>query len=187
MKTIQLRNNEIENHLEDLVKTKIKERLVKGNISNLQHISQTPSDQAITIKKARYVIRQWYTQHIFKYMDSLGEREHFWDKQRLSVDDWDGLTRVILTDLFGDNFFSTDSVEINSNILSLEISHPHASQYALEIWRPLFHNAVDTSQIKLDRLPFEKIKPTFLYPKTTIQSALSPPKSIQQSFQVQCE
>jgi hypothetical protein len=185
MKTIQIRNNEIENSLEELVKIKVKERLVRGNISNLKHISQTPNDQAITIKKARYVIRKWYTQNIFKYMDSKEEREHFWDKQRLSIDDWDGLTRVILKDLFGENFFSSnDSVEMNSNILSLEVSHKKATDYALELWRPLFHNAADTSQIKLDRLPFEKIKPVFIYPKVTIQSALSPPKAIQQSFQV---
>jgi len=130
------------------------------------------------IRKSRYVIARWYPKHVFPYM-TPEEIEQFWDSHRLSEDDWDGLTRLLLDQIFGYEFLTP--YEENNNIFALYTKHPDSRRYAKELWPPLF-SSKPVENLQLDRSEFEKIKPKFIAPKVKISDLFEPSRIVQLTF-----
>jgi len=123
------------------------------------------------------VISRWFPKRVFPYM-TTEEINYFWDRLRLSEDDWDGLTRYLLDSLFGLTFMVPH--EPTDRLFALKVFHPLTRRYAKELW-PYFFSST-TQQVKLDRSEFEKLKPTFEAPRVKIRDVFEPSKIVQKTF-----
>ncbi len=90
-------------------------------------VRQTKEAFAETLEKGSIVVQQFYESRIFPLMQKK-EIEDLWYTKGLAVNDWIGLTKFHLKQIFSDAFLTP--MEDSSSSFVLNVTHTTASEYA---------------------------------------------------------
>jgi len=173
---VKRRSYEIEEEIEKQLILRKTNRKIRGSISKLANIKQTPDDLARTLRKAHYIISRWYPAHVFKYMTDQ-DIAQFWESKSLSPGDWWGLTEEILIILFSKQFLSP--VELDDETFCIRIDHPLSLQVMKKTYKHLWKK--EEAEMKNEREPFE-YPPPCKYAPITVSEFYHPTNHIQKTI-----